>query len=410
MEFSPQNTVKTNHQLEENTSKINKQKIREKKMMKKKMMKIASCVVIGNTGTGKSTLGNAMTNRKQFTTSGKCKSETKETSEAYGFFGNQAVHVIDTPGFQDSSGNDQEHLNEMTAFIRENEGVQAFVLVFNFVHPRIDRTIVNLIEMVNSMYKGKKVFEHVAVVWTHYFEYLSQDVKNTTNDKREEFKEHVREITHSEVTEEELECIPHYFVDCDETKSLNTETQESLRELISWIGDLPRMVDNVGIIQDVDVEIRSEEKEEGSRFVFQEQHLNVVTRHFIKQQRMRQLWYSGRETYTEWEDIAGSEFYEEEVMEAEPIGRPMIETRKRTVKDGQVVKNAHKVTHTFHSANYHGDLYTKYKELVEECEHQPMTDGTIVDGEWRVVSERKYDVYSRHVIRDTMRELEMLNK
>ena len=179
----------------------------------------------------------------------------------------------------------------------------------------VDRTIHNLIEMVNSMYKGKKVFEHVAVVWTHYFEYLSQDVKNTTNDKREEFKEHVREITHSEVTEEELECIPHYFVDCDETKSLNTETQESLRELISWIGDLPRMVDNVGIIQDVDVEIRSEEKEEGSRFVFQEQHLNVVTRHFIKQQRIKliNIYIRIRSYKTIWRKLESAIFNDTKV-------------------------------------------------------------------------------------------------
>lgn len=68
------------------------------------MNNIPTFVIVGNAGSGKSTLCNTLSSSKAFKESQSIYSETKETIGIQGVFNQQPVFVIDTPGLQFRSG------------------------------------------------------------------------------------------------------------------------------------------------------------------------------------------------------------------------------------------------------------------------------------------------------------------
>ena len=73
-------------------------------------------VIIGETGTGKSSLSDLLAGKDLFKVSGDPASCTKETichkSEI-----DPSIGIVDTPGLQDSKGSDKEHYDQMIKII-----------------------------------------------------------------------------------------------------------------------------------------------------------------------------------------------------------------------------------------------------------------------------------------------------
>ena len=70
-----------------------------------------SILILGETGNGKSSLGNFILNKENaFSTSDNTSSETKETNGKYGEGDTKNIFVIDTPGLQDPEGKDKINL------------------------------------------------------------------------------------------------------------------------------------------------------------------------------------------------------------------------------------------------------------------------------------------------------------
>lgn len=62
----------------------------------------ATIALLGLTGSGKSTLGNTLTNKKDFfIESDNPESQTQEVIGSEGQFNNKLVYIIDTPGLYD---------------------------------------------------------------------------------------------------------------------------------------------------------------------------------------------------------------------------------------------------------------------------------------------------------------------
>ena len=57
--------------------------------------------------------------------------------------------VIDTPGFGDSSGKDQENLHQIAEMLEFEHFVNAFVLVLNGESVRFDDQIFNMLQVCN---------------------------------------------------------------------------------------------------------------------------------------------------------------------------------------------------------------------------------------------------------------------
>lgn len=224
--------------------------------------RIPAIVVFGNTGSGKSTLSNTLVGMENaFQESAEVESETMETKGKNGIFDNQPTFIIDTPGIHDASGLDTPHLVEMTQYIKKHEEIKAFVIVISFLNVKLDDGVKRLFQLVNNMYPGKKWFHNLAVVWSNYWKNLTPEQKDQ-EPKIEGFKRFIKKYIVTNISDDELESIPQYFVDSKEARDENyNNSREELKHLIAWVSQLRTLNENLGEIQEVDAEIKSKEEE-----------------------------------------------------------------------------------------------------------------------------------------------------
>ena len=143
--------------------------ILERIKAKEKALKII--VLLGESGAGKSSLGNcllALDSATGFKESNKTESCTKKTSELSGFWvtnGNECG-IIDTPGLNDSDNDDTEHIRGIVEFLRDRGLVNNFLIVRNGHHPRMNHSFKSMLSTFELTF-GEDFWHHVIIVVSH---------------------------------------------------------------------------------------------------------------------------------------------------------------------------------------------------------------------------------------------------
>jgi len=213
-------------------------------------------LIIGKTGTGKSTLCNVLTgnpfNADIFPVSSGAASCTQKTKFCDAFFnGNNEdpVSIIDTIGFDDpSTDNDAEIVAELVDKLKNAcDFVNCVVLAVNGQNPRLDGSLVGMIRIFEGMF-GSKFWDQMVVVFTR----MPMDKKNkkkrlrstenkTDDDVANSYMNEVKKKFESSVPER----LQHLFIDAcydeddeDENKSFKEATY-LLRTLLFEPDGLP---------------------------------------------------------------------------------------------------------------------------------------------------------------------------
>ena len=137
-------------------------------------------VVLGKTGSGKSSLCNVMAGKshddKDFPTSSDVKSCTHDVkSQKVNFLGDQdrPVTLVDTIGFDDPDRNDKTEV--ITEVIKKlTDHVDTFVIVVNGQNPRLDGSLERMLKIFGEAFTNA-FWRHVVVVFTR----LSMDEHST---------------------------------------------------------------------------------------------------------------------------------------------------------------------------------------------------------------------------------------
>ena len=352
--------------------------------------RIPSIVVFGNTGSGKSALSNTLVGSENvFKESDDVESETMETKGENGIFDNQPTFIIDTPGINDTSGLDTPHLVEMVQYIKEHKEVQAFVIVINFFNMRLDDRIKRLFQLVSNMYPNKKWYHNLAVIWSFYLSSLNQKL-NKQEPKREGFKRFMKKYIVPNISDDELNNIPQYFIDSIEAREEGNKSREELKHLVAWVSQLNTLQDNFGEIQEVDAEVKSREEELKTEVINEKITLNIKTITKASFQREKLTMYNGEISYTDWTEIPGSRKEIKETLPIAPVGKPTIEKRERIESEEprrivtgkrDVGPRKYLIAGPRKKIEY-GHYLTLTHNIYEERTCQPMNDGTIKYGEW----------------------------
>jgi predicted GTPase len=130
-------------------------------------------VLIGDTGDGKSTLGNRLSGDLSlagtdgpFHTSNAANSDT-DTIHVSNFTRDRVSFcVVDTPGFCDSRGTDKSNASMIAAMLQKLGTVNAFMLVRDVNHTRFDSNFQKTLTNVTAML-GDSFWRNVIVVLTH---------------------------------------------------------------------------------------------------------------------------------------------------------------------------------------------------------------------------------------------------
>lgn len=107
-------------------------------------------VLLGVTGSGKSSLGNVLMDREVFKVGHTARSCTFATNKQLGLIPSLDVPlvVIDTPGYGDSGGRDEQHMREIQEVLAVEQFVNAFLLVLNSASIRCDDQIFNMLQVI----------------------------------------------------------------------------------------------------------------------------------------------------------------------------------------------------------------------------------------------------------------------
>ncbi len=141
------------------------------------MNKVYRIVVLGRTGSGKSQLCNFIIKDKKnqkYVVSELFDSQTKEPQIEY--FIRKVndrdieIELIDTAGWSDSSGKDEENFKILINKLKEKKSVDLFLLLFNFEDARIDNNNRGCIKFIANTFTSMEFYNHLAIIFTNYKE------------------------------------------------------------------------------------------------------------------------------------------------------------------------------------------------------------------------------------------------
>jgi hypothetical protein len=258
-------------------------------------------LVIGQTGAGKSELGNAYLQSRAFTTDDGPSSVTFLTNAKQNKVAGAIRYCIDTQGLNDTEGVDTEHVQQMVQFMREwTKGANAIALVINGQAPRLDGATQKLIKIIHTFFNNPQFWNHVCLVFTK--NYRNHQVNK--NKFRTEYINKVQDIV--------IECIgngaqrpqiPVFFVDSTEYNN-DPETKSELIALHAFAIGLPPLPTQHVVPPDIRfMKIIPETRKKeliNTRIVPYENNGRRKILTFEDQKREKRIDYDGMVTYSDW--------------------------------------------------------------------------------------------------------------
>ena len=124
------------------------------------------CLVLGETGVGKSSFINGITNSNNCEVGDEGKACTVKFKISKANIGNSQYSFIDTPGLNDAKG-DEKNINEIKNGLSEYPNFRCILVLLKFQDTRLNCTTLNNLQTFMKCFPTKKFWEHVFIVRTH---------------------------------------------------------------------------------------------------------------------------------------------------------------------------------------------------------------------------------------------------
>lgn len=222
-------------------------------------------ILVGKTGTGKTTILNAIYNKVVGKAVSTCESVTKISSVYYYKLKNgNVITLIDTPGLGDTERTENDnidkiHLNGITKAISDqNIHIKGILFLVNFQNKRFDADEQEALLNYNTLFPLKNFWKSLVIVYTHFYSDPNED------EDEEEMKVN-RSISNGQIFEKLMEKVKNvsdiisykdlrikYFnsysdANNNKKKKSNNRTREELEDIFDELSKNPPLFCQVEI-------------------------------------------------------------------------------------------------------------------------------------------------------------------
>ena len=141
------------------------------------------CIVLGETGVGKSSFINGITNQNKCKTSNKGTACTKFFNLVSTQYEGSSYSFIDTPGLNDAKG-DEKNINQIKTALSDYPKFRCILILLKFTDIRLTNSTAKNLQILMQCFPLKKFWEHVFIVRTH---------ADTSNKKFERGKKKIKD-------------------------------------------------------------------------------------------------------------------------------------------------------------------------------------------------------------------------
>jgi hypothetical protein len=203
-------------------------------------------LLIGESGVGKSSFGDALLGQKTFETGRNGFGVTTVTQSGEAVINGMRYCVIDSPGFEDPKGADadERHLSQMVQFLKNYQrGILVIALVVQCRTYRLRQGVQKIIRQMDQMFHNCDVWRHFCLVFSFYIPQFEQERENQSSMLGECLRSVIVEITKIEY---ELK-IPAFFVDSTNAAT-DQHTRSEIKRFYQFSASQERPVSTNGLV------------------------------------------------------------------------------------------------------------------------------------------------------------------
>ena len=147
-------------------------------------------LLLGKTGVGKSTLTKILSEDESVKIGDSLKSETKDPCCYKCQIDNFNYLLIDTPGYDDSDGNDSKNfLNIKQSLTSNNYNIKGIVLMFSFQDPRFGESHRKGLERIVSLIPLDNFWDYITIIFTRTFSDDDDELEEEKSKKLKDFQQ-----------------------------------------------------------------------------------------------------------------------------------------------------------------------------------------------------------------------------